>query len=69
MLVRSWWLNTGASERLLERTAAILRRAQRRNAAARVSHRKSTRAKLRAMGIRLTKLKRCRLFKKLALKY
>ena len=59
-LVRSWWDNgRGASDRLLEKTAAKIRHQQRRNAQARKSHTQATRRKLRELGIRLTDLPRC----------
>ncbi len=60
-VVRSWWLSDPeAVERLLAKTAAKITRAQRRNAHARKSHAKRTRARLRELGIKLTRLKRCR---------
>ena len=59
-LVRSWWdSGRAACDRLLERTAAKIRHQQRRNAQARKSHTKTTRRKLRELGIRLTDLPRC----------
>ena len=59
-LVRSWWDNDEAvSHRLLEKTAATITYHQRRNAQARKSHTKTTRRKLRELGIRLTDLPRC----------
>ncbi len=58
-LIPFWWLNLSPPKALLERTSAEIARAQRRNAAARKSHTKRTRRKLRALGIKLTDLPRC----------
>jgi hypothetical protein len=58
-LIPSWWLGQRPSKKLLERTAAEIERTQERNAAARKSHTKATRKKLRALGIKLTGLSRC----------
>lgn len=59
-LVRSWWDNDqAASDRLLDKTAKKITRTQQRKAAARNSHTKTTRRKLKALGIRLTELPQC----------
>ena len=58
-LIPSWWLGERPSEKQLERTAAEIQRAQKRNAAARKSHTKKTRRMLRQLGIDLTELPRC----------
>ncbi len=58
-MIPSWWLGERPSLKLLERTAAEIERTQKRNAAARKSHTKATRKKLRALGIKLTGLPRC----------
>ena len=58
-LIPSWWLEQRPSRKLLERTAAEIERTQRRNAAARKSHTKTTRKKLRESGIKLTEVPRC----------
>ena len=57
-LIRSWWMDGRVSARLLERTAALIQRAQRRNACARRCHIKRTRRVLRSMGIKLTRTPR-----------
>lgn len=59
-LVRSWWLDRRRSAALLQRAADIITHWQRRNAAARSSHTKTTLRKLRRMGIRPTDLIRCK---------
>jgi len=58
-VVRSWWLDGRASKPLYEQAAKEIAWTQQRNAQARKSHDKATRRKLRASGIRLTKIKRC----------
>ncbi len=58
-LIPSWCLGVSPPAALIERTAAILQRKQRRNAASRVSHIKRARRQLRERGIKLTELKRC----------
>ena len=58
-LIPSWWLDQSPSLKQLERTAAEIQRAQKRNAAARRSHTKDTRRVLRRLGIDLTELPRC----------
>lgn len=59
-LIRSWWDNDRrASDRLLEKTAKKISKAQRRKAQARKSHTKKTIRLLHAIGIRLTDLPRC----------
>ena len=60
VVVQSWWDNGhAASERLVDKTVRKIQTLQRRNAQARQSHTKTTRRKLRALGIRLTDLPRC----------
>jgi hypothetical protein len=59
-VVRSLWFSDGLSARLLEQTAEELRYTQARRAQARKSHTKATRRKLRAAGVRLTTVTRCR---------
>jgi hypothetical protein len=59
-LIPCWWLEERPSPKLLERTAAELRRTQRRNATARKSHTKRTRRRLHELGIKLTGLPRCK---------
>ena len=60
-LVRSWDLpSPRAKEKVLAKAARKIQWAQRRNAQARKSHTKRTRQELRALGIKLTELKRCR---------
>ena len=55
-MIPYWWLEQRPSKKLLERTAEEIARTQRRNAAARKSHTKATRKKLRALGIKLTEV-------------
>jgi hypothetical protein len=59
-LIPFWWWNVSPVKEVLERTAAKIKRAQRRNAAARTSHIKRTRRRLRKSGIKLTNLPRCK---------
>jgi len=59
-LIPFWWLDLFPPKVLLERTSAEITRTQHRNAAARKSHTKRTRKKLRAVGIKLTDLPRCK---------
>ncbi len=59
-IIPFWWLNLRPPKALLERTSAEIERAQRRNAAARKSHIKRTRRRLRELGIKLTGLPRCK---------
>jgi hypothetical protein len=59
-LVRSWWISEPKDvEKQLEKAAAKIRYAQRRNAQARESHTKTTLKKLEILGIDLAKVKRC----------
>jgi len=59
-VVRSWGLSSPqAQEKLLERAARKITWWQSRNAAARKGHTERTRQKLRALGIKLSGLKRC----------
>ena len=59
-LIQSWWLNGQASTQLIDKTASIIEYTQVRNALARKFHTKKTRQKLRRIGIKLTKIKRCK---------
>lgn len=60
VLIRAWWQDDRqASERLLEKTARKITKQQQGKAAARQSHSKRTRSKLRELGIKLTELPRC----------
>jgi hypothetical protein len=59
-LVRSWWLDGLAAQPLFAQAARKIDRDQHRNAQARRSHTKTTRRKLRRLGIRLSDIKRCR---------
>jgi hypothetical protein len=58
-LIPSGWLGQRVSARLVERTATLIERTQQRNATARRRHTKRTRRRPRALGIKLTELKRC----------
>lgn len=58
-VVQSWWLDAEAADKLFQRTATKIRYRQRRNAAARASHTKTTKRKLRQQGIKLSDLKKC----------
>jgi hypothetical protein len=58
-VVQSWWLDNRASKQLYEQAAKEIARAQNRNAQARKSHTKTTRRKLRRLGIKLTEINRC----------
>jgi hypothetical protein len=59
-LMLSWRLRRSARSALLDKTAANIRRAQRRNAEARRCRAKKAQQKLRAAGIKLTSVRRCR---------
>lgn len=59
-LVRSWWLDDAATTQLLEQAVHEIQYTQARNALARKCHTKTTRRKLRALGIQLTKIRTCR---------
>lgn len=59
-LVRSWWLSGALCAALIEEAAREIRHWQQRIAAARKSHIKRTRKKLREMGIYLKDLIRCK---------
>ena len=59
-LIRSLWLEGRAASALYAQAADEIQWAQSRNAQARRSHTKTTRARLRSLGIRLTDVKRCR---------
>jgi hypothetical protein len=58
-VVQSWWLDPTSANRLFERTAERIQYHQHRNAQARESHVKTTKRKLRKLGIKLSTLKRC----------
>jgi hypothetical protein len=57
--VQSWWLNGRASPTLIEHIVEEIQDTQQDNAKARKSHTKLRLRKLRALGIKLTLLKRC----------
>jgi hypothetical protein len=57
-LVRGWWLKGRASAELIDQAVEEIDWAQKRNAQARKSHTKTTRRKLRQLGIKLTDIKR-----------
>jgi hypothetical protein len=59
-LVRSWWLSGALCTALIEAAANEIQHWQQRNAAARKSHIKRTRRKLREIGIYLKDLIRCK---------
>jgi hypothetical protein len=59
-LVRSWWLKGALCAALIEEAANAIQHWQQRLAAARKSHIKRTRRKLRRMGIYLKDLIRCK---------
>ena len=59
-LIESFWLNGRVSARLLEKLAEKIQATQKQNAKARRSHEKRTRRKLRRLGIKLTRIERCR---------
>jgi hypothetical protein len=59
-LVRSWWLKGRLCAALIEAAVIEIRHKQQRLAAARKSHIKRTRKKLRKMGIYLKDLIRCK---------
>jgi hypothetical protein len=59
-LVRSWWLNGALCAALIESAANEIRHWQQRILAARKSHVKRTRKKLRKMGIYLKDLITCK---------
>ena len=59
-LVRSWWLSGVLRSALIEKAVEAIRHWQQRLAAARESHIKRTRKKLRKMGIYLKDLIRCK---------
>jgi hypothetical protein len=59
-LVRSWWLNGALCAALIEKAVETIRHWQQRLAAARQSHTKKTRKRLRKMGINLKDLIRCK---------
>ena len=58
--IQSWWLDGQGRKKLLERAANKIAKDQRRIARARKSHTKKTRQKLRRLGIRLTKVPKCK---------
>jgi hypothetical protein len=59
-VVRSWWLNGALSAAWIEQAVRDIQHRQRRLAAARKSHIKQTRKKLRKIGIYLKDLIRCK---------
>ncbi len=59
-LVQSWWLNGALCTALIEKAAKDIGHRQQRLAAARESHIKRTRKKLRKIGIYLKDLIRCK---------
>jgi hypothetical protein len=59
-LVRSWWLSGALYRALIEAAATTIQHWQKRIVAARKSHIKRTRRKLREMGIYLKGLIRCK---------
>jgi hypothetical protein len=59
-LVRSWWLSGALCQALIEDAAKDIQHKQQRIAAARRSHIKRTRKKLRKLGIYLKDLIRCK---------
>ena len=58
-LVRSWWLDDAATVQLLEQAANEIQYTQARKAQARKSHSKTTRRKLRNLGIKLSEIRTC----------
>ena len=58
-LVPSWWLGARVPQRLIERTAQVIRIIQANNAKAEASHAKATRRKLRSLGFKLSAVPRC----------
>jgi hypothetical protein len=58
--VRSWWLSGAVCAALIEAAATDIQHRQQRIAAARKSHIKRTRKKLRKMGIDLKNLIHCK---------
>jgi hypothetical protein len=58
-VVQSWSLDEAAATDLFQRTAHTIQYHQRRNAQARTSHSKTTKRKLRRLGIQLSTLKKC----------
>lgn len=59
-LIACWWLNGRVSARLLDQLAEKIQATQKQNTKARRSHEKRTRRKLRRLGIKLTRMERCR---------
>lgn len=58
-VVQSWWLDLDSAKTLRERTAKQLQYHQQRIALARKAHTKTTKRKLRRLGINVDHLKRC----------
>ena len=58
-VVRSLWLNNRQSTTLYAQAADEIQWAQTRNAQARKSHTKTTRRRLRKLGIKLNRVRRC----------
>ena len=59
-LVQAWWLGRVLAARLLEHAAGKIEYQQGQNAKARRSHAKATRKRLRALGVRLGEVPRCK---------
>ena len=59
-VIRCLWLDGRAKSAIYEQAATDIRWAQTRNPKARRSHSKTTRARLRSLGIKLSEVKRCR---------
>lgn len=58
-VIRSLWLDGLAARTLYAQAADEIQWAQTRQAQARQSHSKTTRRRLRSLGIKLTEVKRC----------
>ena len=58
-MIQSWWLPPKAAAALIENTARKIQYHQKRNRQARISHTKTRKKKLEAMGIDLTTTRRC----------
>ena len=59
-IIQSWWLNGQGRKALLARAAGKITKDQRRIIRARRNHIKRTRRKLRSLGIKLTKVPKCK---------
>ncbi len=58
-IVQTWWLDPKSAETLINRVADRLQYHQQRNALARRAHSKTTKRKLRRIGINVSTLNRC----------